>query len=158
MKISLIATLATLALAAPSFAQDAGDPANGEKEFRKCKACHMIQDPSGADIVKGGKAGPNLYGLIGRKAGAEEGFNYSDALVKLGEAGEVWTVEDVAAYITDPNKFVDEKTGDSSLKTKMTFKMARNQADVVAFIAQHGGDAAAAPATEAPAEEAPAAN
>lgn len=164
MKISLIATLATMALAAPSFAQDAGDAANGEKEFRKCKACHMIQDPAGTDIVKGGKTGPNLYGVIGRKAGTEEGYKYSDALIKLGEAGEIWTEEDLAAYITDPNKYVEEKTGDSSLKTKMTFKMARNQADVVAFLAQHSGtDAAApaatdAPAADAPAEAAPAAN
>ncbi len=147
MKISLIATLAVTMVAAPSFAQDA---ANGEKEFRKCKACHMIQAPDGTDIVKGGKTGPNLYGVVGRAAGHEEGFKYSDALIKLGEAGEVWNAEDLASYITDPNKFVEEKVGDKSLKTKMTFRMSKNQADVVAFLATHspdaGGEAAAAPA------------
>ena len=48
MKTSLIATLTMLALAAPAVAQDA---AKGEKEFNKCKACHMIQDDAGTDIV-----------------------------------------------------------------------------------------------------------
>ena len=52
MKISLYATLATLALAMPAAAQDAaaGDAAKGEAEFKKCKACHMIQAPDGTDI------------------------------------------------------------------------------------------------------------
>ncbi len=151
MKTSIIATLAAVALAGPAMAQDA---ANGEKEFRKCKACHMIQAPDGTDVVKGGKTGPNLHGIVGRKAAGQEGFKYSDALIKLGEAGEVWTTDDLAAYITDPNKFVEEKVGDKSLKTKMTFKMAKNQADVVAFLAQSSPDAGAAPADAAAAEPA----
>lgn len=149
MKTSLYATLAVFALALPAMAQDAGDPAKGESEFKKCKACHMIQSPDGTDVVKGGKVGPNLYGVVGRKAGTAEGFKYSDALVKLGEAGEVWTTEDLASYITDPNKYVEDKVGDKSLKTKMTFKLAKNQADVVAFLAQHAPDAVAAPAADA---------
>lgn len=163
MKTSIYAAVAASLFALPALAQDAGDPAKGESEFRKCKACHMIQAPDGTDIVKGGKTGPNLYGVVGRTAGTAEGFKFSDALIKLGEAGEVWTPEDLQHYITDPNKYVEEKVGDASLKTKMTFKMARNQADVIAFLAQHpaAADAAAAPAA-APAEgesaAAPAAN
>lgn len=166
MKISIYATLAVLALAVPAVAEDeAGDPAKGENEFKKCKACHMIQAPDGTDIVKGGKTGPNLYGVVGRKAGTEEGFKYSEALIKLGEAGEVWTVEDLEHYITDPNSYVQEKTGDDKLKTKMTFKLNKHQPDVVAFLAQHSpeagaapADAATAPAADAPAAAAPAAN
>lgn len=138
MKISLYATLAMFALAVPAAAQDAaGDPVKGEKEFNKCKACHMVQAPDGTDIVKGGKTGPNLYGVVGRKAGTEEGFKYSDALVKLGEAGEVWTPEDLSHYVTDPNRYVQERTGDKKLRTKMTFKLAKKQADVVAYLRQN---------------------
>lgn len=149
MKIALYATLAAAVFALPAVAQDA---ANGEKEFRKCKACHMIQSPDGTDVVKGGRTGPNLFNVVGRKAGTQEGYKYSDALVKLGEAGEIWTQEDLANYITDPNKYVEAKVGDSSLKTKMTFKMLKNQADVVAFLAQNSPGAGAAPAAaEAPA-------
>ncbi|MFI0394791.1 c-type cytochrome [Paracoccus jiaweipingae] len=140
MKYSVIAALALSVAAAPAFA--AGDAAVGEKEFKKCKACHMIQDADGKDIVKGGKTGPNLYGVVGRKAGSEEGFKYSDALIKLGESGEVWTEEDLAAYMTDPNKYVEDKIGDPKAKTKMTFKMKKNQDDITAFLAQHSPEAA----------------
>ena len=156
MKTRIYATLAATLLALPAMAQDAGDPAKGEKEFRKCKACHMIQSPDGTDVVKGGKTGPNLYNIVGRKAGTEEGFKYSDALIKLGEAGEIWTVEDLEHYITNPNSYVEEKVGDKSLKTKMTFKLAKNQADVIAFLAANSPDAGAAPAEGA--AEAPATN
>lgn len=135
MKYSVIAALALSVAAAPAFA--AGDAAAGEKEFKKCKACHMVQDADGKDIIKGGKTGPNLYGVIGRKAGSEEGFKYSDALIKLGETGEVWTEEDLIAYITDPNKYVEEKIGDPKAKTKMTFKLKKKQEDIAAFLAQY---------------------
>lgn len=72
MKISIVFSLAAIALASQAMAQDA---ANGEKEFRKCKACHTIEAPDGTAVVKGGKTGPNLYGVIGRKAGSEEDSN-----------------------------------------------------------------------------------
>lgn len=140
MKIAIIGTIIGAALAMPAFAQE-GDAANGEKEFKKCKACHMVQSPDGEDIVKGGKTGPNLYGVVGRPAGTEEGFKYSDALIELKDTGEVWTQEDLASYITDPNKFVQDKTGDAKAKTKMTFKLNKNQADVAAFLASHSPDA-----------------
>ena len=140
MKYSVIAAIALSVTAAPAFA--AGDAAIGEKEFKKCKACHMIEAADGTSIVKGGKTGPNLYGVVGRKAGSEEGFKYSDALIKLGETGEVWTEEDLVAYMTDPNKYVEDKIGDPKAKTKMTFKLKKNQEDIAAFLAQHGAEAA----------------
>lgn len=166
MKTSFYAVLASLALTLPAHAQDAaGDAAKGEKEFLKCKACHSITKPDGTAVVKGGKTGPDLYGVVGRKAGAAEGFKYSDALMKLGGTGEVWNEADLASYITDPNKYVEEKVGDPALKTKMTFKLAKNQADVVAYLGQNSDNAgAAAPAAgaapaadAAPAATAPAA-
>ncbi|MAN55862.1 MAG: cytochrome C [Paracoccus sp.] len=132
MKTTLIGAVLGAAIAFPAFAQDV---ANGEKEFRKCKACHMIQSPAGEDIVKGGKVGPNLYGVVGRAAGSVEGYKYSDALLELKDSGEVWTEADLAAYMTDPNKFVQEKTCDQSARTKMTFKLNKNQADVAAYLA-----------------------
>lgn len=142
MKLAIIGSLMAAALAVPAFAQD-GDAAAGEKEFRKCKACHMIQSSDGEDIVKGGKTGPNLWNIVGTPAGSQADFKYSDALLELKESGEVWTVEDLAAYITDPNKFVQEKTGDEKAKTKMTFKMNKNQADVAAYLASVSPDAPA---------------
>ena len=52
-----------------------------------------------------------------------------------------WTVADLEHYITDPNSYVEEKVGDKSLKTKMTFKLAKNQADVIAFLKANSPDA-----------------
>ncbi|KRW96797.1 cytochrome C [Paracoccus sp. PXZ] len=151
MKISIYATLAAATLALPAVAQD-GDAAKGEKEFNKCKACHMVQAPDGTDIVKGGKTGPNLYGIVGRKIASEEGFKYGDGILEVAEKNPdmVWTEAELIEYVTDPKPWLVKQTGDSGAKTKMTFKMGKNQADVVAFLTQHSPDAGgtAEPAAE----------
>jgi|SRR6056297_174005 len=122
---TLIAASATLvALAMPALAQDA---AKGEKEFNKCKACHMIASDS-ETIVRGGKVGPNLYGVIGRTMGGVEDFKYSDGLQAKAEAGEVWTEETLADYVTDPNDFLGSRS-------KMTFKLRKGSEDVAAYLA-----------------------
>ncbi|PTV95436.1 cytochrome c [Rhodobacter aestuarii] len=133
MKISLYATLAALALATPALAE--GDVAAGEKEFTKCKTCHSITAPDGTDIVKGGKIGPNLYGVIGRQAGTYPDFKYKDSIVALGESGFVWTEEEIATYMTDPTKFLKEKLDDKKAKSGMTHKQSKKQEDIVAYLA-----------------------
>ena len=146
MKISLFATLAVISLAAPGFAQDAsefGDVAAGEKEYNKCKACHMIQDADGTDIVKGGKTGPNLHNIIGSKIAAAEGFKFSDGLASVATANPdmVWTEAMVAEYVTDPQKWIDANGG--SGRTKMTFKLNKNQPDIAAYLKSVSPDAPA---------------
>ncbi|WP_339109411.1 cytochrome C [Thioclava sp. GXIMD4216] len=131
MKISLFATLTAVTLAAPAFAQDA---AKGEKEFRACKACHAIVAPDGTAIVKGGKVGPNLYGVIGRQVGSLEGFKYKDSIKAVGATGAVWTKEELEAYITDPNAWLEEKTGDKAARSGMTFKAKKGQGDIAAYL------------------------
>ena len=87
MKTSLSAALALTLLAAPAFAS--GDAAKGEADFKKCKACHMIVADDGTEIQKGGKTGPNLYGLIGKTIASEEGFKYGDGILALNAKGMV---------------------------------------------------------------------
>ena len=125
-------TCATLACAAPAFA--AGDVAKGEKTFMKCKACHSIIADDGTAIVKGGKVGPNLYGVIGRTAGTFEGFAYSDVMKAAGAAGLVWTEAELVTYLPDPSKYLDEKSGVTG-NSKMTFKLATGGEDVAAYLA-----------------------
>jgi len=132
IRLPLIAGLAALALATPVLAQDA---AKGESEFKKCKACHAIVADDGTEIVKGGKVGPNLYGIVGKAVASEEGFKYSDSIAAVGASGLVWDEAELAAYVTDPKAWLVEKTGDAGAKTKMTFKLAKNQADVTAYLA-----------------------
>lgn len=133
MKTTIIAaSLAFAALAAPALAQDA---AAGEKEFNKCKACHSIIGADGTAIVKGGKTGPNLYGVIGRPVASVADFKYGDAILAAGAAGVVWDEAEVAAYVVDPSAWLKEKTGDAGAKSKMSFKLAKGGADVAAYLA-----------------------
>ena len=133
MKTVLTTAAALLVLAAPAFAD--GDAEKGEKAFKKCKACHMIVSPEGETVMKGGKTGPNLYGVIGRVAGSVEDFKYGAGLKEAAEAEFVWTEEAVAAYIEDPKKWLDGQG--YAAKSKMTFKMKKDQADVTAYLAVH---------------------
>lgn len=129
MKYALIAA-ATL-LAAPAFAQDA---AKGEAEFKKCKACHAIVADDGTEIQKGGKTGPNLYGVIGRPVAALD-YAYGDSIKAVGAAGAIWDEATLAAFIADPSAWLKEQTGDAAAKSKMTFKLAKGGADVAAYLA-----------------------
>jgi cytochrome c len=66
------AALAILALSAS--AGQAADVAKGEAAFvRQCAICHTID--------KGGenRLGPNLFGIVGKRAGAVPGFKYTNA-------------------------------------------------------------------------------
>ncbi|PTQ71410.1 c-type cytochrome [Celeribacter persicus] len=139
------------ALLATSAAAVAGDPDKGAKDFNKCKACHMIVSDAGETIVKGGKTGPNLYGVIGRPVASYPDFKYGDGILAVGATGMVWTEELITEYAVDPTKFIDTHGG--SGRSKMTFKL-KDASDVVAYLATFS--AAPEAAEEAPAEEAPA--
>ncbi|KIC09481.1 cytochrome C550 [Leisingera sp. ANG-M1] len=139
-------------LAAPAFAE--GDPAKGEKGFNKCKSCHTVTSDAGDVIVKGGKTGPNLWGIAGRTAGTVEGFKYSNDLTAAGEAGLVWDEEKFVAFTTDPKKFLQAETGNSKAKSKMSFRLKKGGEDIFAFLAANGPAPAEEPAAEESAEAA----
>jgi cytochrome c2 len=73
----------------------AADVAEGEKVFRRCAACHAVEEGKN-------KVGPSLYGVVGRDIASVEGVNYSDALKGLD--GE-WTVDKLSAWIENPRGF-----------------------------------------------------
>ena len=71
--IALCAVFATAAMTAATGAARAqsGDVAKGERAFNlQCKACHTLER-GGANT-----AGPNLYGLMGRRSGTMQGYGY----------------------------------------------------------------------------------
>ncbi|MFO7757746.1 MAG: c-type cytochrome [Roseovarius sp.] len=125
MKTLITASATLLTLAMPALAE--GDAEKGEKTFNQCKACHMIASEDEA-IVRGGRVGPNLYGVIGRTMGGVEDFNYSDGLQAKAEEGEVWTEQTLAEYVTDPNDFLGSRS-------KMTYKLRNGSEDVAAYLA-----------------------
>lgn len=138
MKAILTTAAAVLALSGTAvFAE--GDAAAGEDDFKKCKACHAITDPDGESIVKGGKTGPNLYGIVGSTVASAEDFKYGDSIAQLGADGMEWTEELLIEYAKDPKAFLVEHTGDDKAKSKMTFKL-KDPEDVVAYLATFSAD------------------
>jgi len=132
----LIATVIAGLLAVPAFAEShsMGDAEAGAKGFKKCKSCHMIVSDADETIVKGGKTGPNLYGLIGRAAGSQEGFKYGKDLVAAGEAGLVWDEAHFLEFVQDPKAFLRTYLDDTKAKSKMSFKLKKGGEDVLAYL------------------------
>jgi cytochrome c len=96
MRLIRRAALVGLALAAlagaPVWAQDA---AKGAEVYQdRCGACH---------VLNGIGQGPSLIGLVGRKAAAIPGFNYSDA---MRASGLVWTPANLDRFVSGPTKLV----------------------------------------------------
>jgi cytochrome c len=90
-------TIVAISLAVSAHAAfGAGDPAQGQKAFQECAACH-----STAQGTNG--VGPSLFGIVGRKAGAVAGFNYSRA---IKDSNLTWTAQDLDAYIANPQQKV----------------------------------------------------
>lgn len=128
------APLAALLALAP-LAATAGDPAKGEAEFKKCVACHAVIAADGTEVRKGGKVGPNLFGIIGRPVASLPDFAYGDSIKAAGATGLVWDEALLAAYLADPTAWLKEKTGDGAAKSKMAFKLAKGGEDVAAYLA-----------------------
>jgi cytochrome c len=116
-------SLAVLA-ASPVLAQDA---AEGEKVFKRCQACHVIN-------AETNRVGPHLVGVVGRKAGAVEGFKYSEAMQAKGQEGMVWDEANLDKYLENPKGFI--------AKNKMAFaglKKPEERAAVIAYLREAAG-------------------
>jgi cytochrome c2 len=98
----------------------AGDIEAGEKVFKKCKACHVVDQEKN-------KTGPHLVNIFGRAAGSLESYTkYSTA---MKESGIVWNDETLDAYLENPRKYVKG--------TKMAFgglKKEEDRLNVIAYL------------------------
>ena len=97
----LLPALALVAFAAPAFADP--DAAKGEENFKKCKSCHSIIAPDGTEVQKGGKTGPNLFGVVGEDRGQGRGFNFSQAMKSKGGK---WTFDELNKFLTNPKAYI----------------------------------------------------
>ena len=137
-------TLVLLAsLAAVSAAHAAPSTTAGQTTFQNnCASCHSV------DANLSSRAGPGLFGVVGRKAAGVPGFNYSAAMVNAGAAGKTWTRDELDVFLADPAKNVPGTT----MPVGVPDKQARTA--LVAYLASlQGAVTAAAPAKAAtPAE------
>jgi cytochrome c len=95
-----IVGIALLAVPAASPAQAEGDAGRGARVFQRCYSCHSV-DPNEKPLQ-----GPNLAGVIGRRAGTLPRFEYSEAMSEAGRNGLVWTEETLDRYVNDPEALV----------------------------------------------------
>ncbi|MBY5935474.1 c-type cytochrome [Tateyamaria omphalii] len=125
---AIAATTATLAV--PAFADGhaaSGDAAEGEKAFRQCISCHVVQNEAGDTLAgRNAKTGPNLYGIVGGKFGQVEDFRYSDINQLAAEADTTITEEVFVTYVQDPTGYLRELTGDNG-RSKMTYKVRKEE-------------------------------
>ena len=87
-------------LALAAFPAAADHPVLGERVWNKCRACHAV----GPDARN--KVGPQLNNLIGRPAGAIEGYRYSRAMLEAGAQGLVWDEETLDAFLARPRSYI----------------------------------------------------
>ena len=93
----LLATAFTTAAAPQASGPAAGDPAAGATAFRMCASCHQV-GPSARSVF-----GPQLNGVIGRRAGALADYAYSPAMRK---SGIVWNEQALTRFLRDPDDAV----------------------------------------------------
>jgi cytochrome c len=96
------------------------DLANGQAKFALCSACHTIA-PGGPNMT-----GPNLHGVVGRKAGSAPDYNYSDA---VKNAGFTWDATHLDTWLSAPKSMLPD--------TKMTFPGLhdpKDRTDVIAYL------------------------
>jgi cytochrome c2 len=109
---SVHSVLILLSLAAPALAQQRDA---GERAFQKCYSCHSV------DRAEKELSGPNLAGVVGRRAAALANFAYSPAMKKAGADGLVWSEEALERYLADPLEMIPETT--------MSFPGVKNAAE-----------------------------
>jgi cytochrome c len=110
--------IAAAILTTPAFA--AGDPVQGKAVFARCAICHNVEKDGGNGV------GPNLFGIMGRKAASVDGFNYSGP---MKASGIVWNDDNLSKWVAGPAKMVPG--------TKMAFGGISSKgqiADVVAYL------------------------
>jgi len=126
VKFFISSMIAAAALCAAVGAAAAQDAAAGEQVFKKCHVCHNIGEGAKSMV------GPELNGVVGRKAGTVEGYHYSDA---NKDSGLTWDESTLTVYLKNPKAKVPG--------TKMIFPGLSNDADIanlIAYLKQFGPD------------------
>lgn len=93
---AVIAALAVQGAAASAAAT--GAPVQPPASFKMCAVCHSVSAPG-----KGPTLGPNLRGIVGRKAAGQPNYPYSNALKTSGIS---WTRDKLDLWLAGPTKMV----------------------------------------------------
>lgn len=97
LKNALVLVSLALPVAHAAAAPAAGDAVAGKAAFMQCASCHQV-GPS----ARGG-FGPQLNGIVGRRAAATPDYKYSQA---MQQSGIVWSEKNLAAFLASPGNVV----------------------------------------------------
>ena len=99
------------------------DLAHGEKVFKKCAACHSINQGGG------NKIGPKLWNVMFRSVGAVEDYKYSKALISYKKE---WNWEEMNGFLIKPSSWIKgNKMGFAGLKDE------KDRASVILYLNQN---------------------
>jgi cytochrome c len=139
----LLALLSGAAACDPALA--AGDATKGALVFHNhCDSCHSVF------AADGDGNGPNLHGIIGRKAGSMPGFEYSAA---MKASGITWSGDSVTQFVKGPDAFIPG----NKMARKYKGVPLEDIPDLVAYLQSKSLPAGQVPAGQAPAAAADAA-
>ena len=100
-----------------------GDIEHGKKVFKKCAACHSINQGGG------NKIGPRLWNIMFRPVGSISDYKYSKAL--SGYKKE-WSWEEMNGFLIKPSKWIKgNKMGFAGLKKE------KDRASVILYLNQN---------------------
>ena len=115
--VSVFAIAAPLSVALLSSPAGANDVGKGRSLFeRRCTGCHRLDDI---------RSGPRLRGVVGRAAGSDAGFPYSDA---LKASRLTWSEATLDRWLANPDALVPDND--------MAFRVseATERAQIIAYL------------------------
>jgi cytochrome c len=127
-RIFLIGALGAVAYLLPSpsalpQASQGTEGVSGQQAFNNaCRTCHMVREGDN-------RLGPNLHGIVGRKAGSLPDYGFSSA---MKEAGFIWDEEKLDRFIANP----DEVVPGNSMKPYGGLASSDDRKKIIAFLAQ----------------------
>jgi cytochrome c len=127
MAFSILFRVAALVLvASPAVGQDKANPDGGQILFNNaCRTCHTLREGDN-------RLGPNLHGIVGRKAGSLADYPYSSA---MKNAELVWDKATLDRFIANP----DQTVPGNNMKPYGGHASAEERAAIIAFLETGGG-------------------
>lgn len=101
----------------PGPAPRAGDPLRGKAVYSRCAGCHSIDQ---------NRIGPKHRGVVGSKAGAVAGYDYSPA---LKNSRAIWTEANLDTWLAAPTKFIP------GVRMGFSLSSPQDRIDVIAYLA-----------------------
>ena len=120
---AVVVASASVLLLSPSLSQDrqGTDVASGQLAFNNsCRTCHSVKEGDN-------RLGPNLYKVVGRKAGSLPNYGYSAA---MKNADFVWDKGKLDQFIADPDAVVRG----NNMKPYGGLASADTRAKVIAYL------------------------